>query len=96
MCLRFIPYVGAILAAGLPIALAAAVGSDWTMTFLTIALFAIIEPLTGHVVEPVVLRKKCWSLAGCYRFGGIVLDLALGSAGFAPVDATYPLPGSAG
>ncbi|HJY08363.1 MAG TPA: AI-2E family transporter [Bryobacteraceae bacterium] len=58
MCLRFIPYVGAILAAGLPIALAAAVGSDWTMTFLTIALFAIIEPLTGHVVEPVVCGKS--------------------------------------
>ena len=58
MCLRFIPYVGAILAAGLPIALAAAVGSDWTMTFSTIALFAVIEPLTGHVVEPVVCGKS--------------------------------------
>jgi predicted PurR-regulated permease PerM len=32
MILRFVPYIGAILAAGLPIALAAAVGSDWTMT----------------------------------------------------------------
>ena len=58
MCLRFIPYIGAILAAGLPIALAAAVGSDWTMTFLTIALFAVVEPLTGHVVEPVVCGKS--------------------------------------
>ena len=58
MCLRFIPYVGAILAAGLPIALAAAVGSDWTMTFSTIALFAVVEPLTGHVVEPVVCGKS--------------------------------------
>ena len=58
MCLRFIPYIGAILAAGLPIALAAAVGSDWTMTFWTIALFALVEPLTGHVVEPVVCGKS--------------------------------------
>jgi predicted PurR-regulated permease PerM len=32
MILRFIPYIGAILAAALPIALAAAVGPDWTMT----------------------------------------------------------------
>ena len=58
MCLRFIPYIGAILAAGLPIALAAAVGSDWTMTLSTIALFAVVEPLTGHVVEPVVCGKS--------------------------------------
>jgi predicted PurR-regulated permease PerM len=58
MCLRFIPYIGAILAAGLPIALAAAVGSDWTMTFWTIALFAMVEPLTGQVVEPVVCGKS--------------------------------------
>ena len=58
MCLRFIPYIGAVLAAGLPIALAAAVGSDWTMTFWTIALFAAVEPLTGHVVEPVVCGKS--------------------------------------
>ena len=58
MCLRFIPYIGAILAAGLPIALAAAVGSDWTMAFWTIALFAVVEPITGHFVEPVVCGKE--------------------------------------
>jgi predicted PurR-regulated permease PerM len=58
MCLRFIPYIGAVLAAGLPIALAAAVGSDWTMTFSTIALFAVVEPLTGQVIEPVVCGKS--------------------------------------
>jgi predicted PurR-regulated permease PerM len=58
MCLRFIPYIGAILAAGLPIALSAAVGSDWTITFWTIALFAVVEPLTGHFIEPVVCGKS--------------------------------------
>jgi predicted PurR-regulated permease PerM len=36
MILRFVPYIGAILAAGLPIALAAAVGSDWSMALWTI------------------------------------------------------------
>jgi hypothetical protein len=44
MVLRFVPYIGAILAAGLPIALAAAVGSDWTMTLWTVILFAMVEP----------------------------------------------------
>jgi predicted PurR-regulated permease PerM len=52
--LRFVPYIGAILAAGFPIALAAAVGSDWTLAIWTIALFAVAEPLMGQVVEPLV------------------------------------------
>lgn len=58
MILRFVPYIGAILAACLPIALAAAVGSDWTMTFWTVLLFAVVEPLTGNVVEPLVCGKS--------------------------------------
>jgi len=56
--LRFVPYIGAIMAAALPIALAAAVGDGWTMTLWTIALFAIVEPLTGQVVEPLVCGKS--------------------------------------
>jgi predicted PurR-regulated permease PerM len=55
--LRFVPYIGAILSATLPIALAAAVGSDWTMAVWTIALFAVVEPLTGQVVEPLVCGR---------------------------------------
>jgi predicted PurR-regulated permease PerM len=58
MILRFVPYIGAVLAAALPIALAAAVGSDWTMTIWTVALFAIVEPLTGQVVEPFVCGRS--------------------------------------
>ena len=52
------PYIGAILAAGLPIALAAAVGNDWTMTLWTIALFVVVEPLAGQVVEPLVCGRS--------------------------------------
>ena len=58
MILRFVPYIGAILAASLPIALAAAVGSDWSMALWTIALFAVVEPLTGQVVEPFVCGRS--------------------------------------
>ena len=58
MILRFVPYIGAILAAGLPIALAAAVGSDWTMTLWTAALFVVVEPLTSHVVERLVCGRS--------------------------------------
>jgi predicted PurR-regulated permease PerM len=58
MILRFVPYIGAILAAALPITLAAAVGSDWSMALWTIALFALVEPMTGQVVEPLVCGRS--------------------------------------
>ena len=58
MILRFVPYIGAVLAAALPISLAAAVGSDWTMTVWAVVLFAVVEPLTGQVIEPLVCGRS--------------------------------------
>jgi predicted PurR-regulated permease PerM len=54
MILRFVPYIGAPLAAVLPLALAAAVSPDWTMVLWTAALFATVEPLMGQVIEPFI------------------------------------------
>lgn len=51
---RFLPYIGAWIAAALPALLAAAVDPGWTMFGATLALFAVTEPLMGQVVEPVV------------------------------------------
>ncbi|CAL8980351.1 AI-2 transport protein TqsA [Rhodoplanes serenus] len=50
---RFVPYVGAWVAAALPLAVAAAVDPGWSMVAWTAALFIITEPLMGQVVEPV-------------------------------------------
>jgi predicted PurR-regulated permease PerM len=58
MVLRFVPYIGAFIAAACPIALAIAVDPGWTMTFLTIALFAVVEPLIGQVIEPLVYGRS--------------------------------------
>jgi predicted PurR-regulated permease PerM len=52
--LRFIPYVGAWMAALLPIALSLAVFPGWTKPLLVIALFAVLEPFIYLVVEPVL------------------------------------------
>ena len=52
--LRFVPYVGAFIAAALPIALAAAVDPNWTMAIWTAALFVVTEALAGQVLEPLV------------------------------------------
>jgi predicted PurR-regulated permease PerM len=54
MLLRFVPYIGAVLCAALPLTLAVAVGPDWTMALWTLALFLFVEPIMGHVIEPMV------------------------------------------
>jgi predicted PurR-regulated permease PerM len=54
MVLRFVPYIGAIVAAILPLIVATAVDPGWSMMLMTAALFLIVEPLIGHVVEPMV------------------------------------------
>jgi len=51
---RFVPYVGAAIGAILPLALAAAVDPGWSMVIATAALFLVVEPIAGHVVEPLL------------------------------------------
>jgi predicted PurR-regulated permease PerM len=50
--LRFVPYLGPLLAAVGPLTLAAAVDPGWWTTVYTALLFVVIEPLTGYVIEP--------------------------------------------
>ena len=54
MLLRFVPYIGAPLAAVLPLALAAAVDPGWSMVLWTAALYAVVEAIMGQVVEPLL------------------------------------------
>jgi predicted PurR-regulated permease PerM len=52
--LRFVPYIGAAIAAAFPLTLAVAVDPTWSMLLWTLALFLVVEPIVGHVVEPMV------------------------------------------
>jgi hypothetical protein len=52
--MRFVPYVGAFIAAAVPILLAAAVAPGWTMMLEVAALFAITEPIVGQLIEPLL------------------------------------------
>jgi predicted PurR-regulated permease PerM len=52
--LRFLPYIGPVLAAIPPLILAAAVGPDWSMSVWVVVLFIVVEPIMGYVVEPMV------------------------------------------
>lgn len=56
--MRFVPYIGSIIAAVPPILLAAAVDPGWSMALMTLAVYVIGEPIMGHVIEPLVLGPK--------------------------------------
>jgi predicted PurR-regulated permease PerM len=52
--LRFVPYIGVFIAAIFPLALAIAVDPSWSLLIWTAALFVIVEPLVGQVIEPLL------------------------------------------
>ncbi len=56
--LRFVPYIGAAIAAAFPLVLAVAVDPGWTMLLWTLALFLVVEPVVGHVIEPMVYGRS--------------------------------------
>jgi predicted PurR-regulated permease PerM len=85
MMLRFLPYIGPWLAAGLPLALSLAVFESWTQPLLTIGLFAVCELVSNNVVEPwlygtsteisplaVIVSALFWT----WLWGGVGLVLA--------------------
>ena len=50
--LRFVPFIGPIIAAAFPLALSIAVDPGWTMLLWTAALFILLELISGNIVEP--------------------------------------------
>ncbi|HEY1413618.1 MAG TPA: AI-2E family transporter [Rhodopila sp.] len=58
LLLRFVPYIGAPLAAILPLALAAAVNPGWSMVLWTAGLYAGTEAIMGQVVEPLLYGRS--------------------------------------
>lgn len=54
MLLRFVPYIGAWIAAFFPLALAFAVDPNWSMLLWTVGLFVVIELLMGQAIEPLL------------------------------------------
>jgi hypothetical protein len=52
--LRFVPYVGSLIATALPVALALAVFPGWRHAALAFAAFAVLELTVGNFVEPLL------------------------------------------
>jgi predicted PurR-regulated permease PerM len=54
--LRFIPYLGIVIAAAFPLTLAVAVAPGWTLLAWTALLFLTVELIVSNLVEPLVYR----------------------------------------
>lgn len=52
LVLRFVPYIGSVIAAALPLFLAFAASPDWSMVLWTAALFVSVEMVTSNAIEP--------------------------------------------
>ena len=58
MLLRFVPYIGAVIAAIFPATLAVAIDPGWSLLLWTGALFLVVEPVMGQVVEPLLYGRS--------------------------------------
>jgi len=58
MALRFVPYLGPILGAAMPIALSLAISDGWTLPIVTAAFFIILELVSNNLVEPWLYGRK--------------------------------------
>ncbi|HMN46923.1 MAG TPA: AI-2E family transporter [Povalibacter sp.] len=56
--LRFVPYVGTLLSALLPAALAFAIFPGWSETLQTLAMFLVLDLITGYGVEPLLFGRR--------------------------------------
>ena len=56
--LRFVPYVGSMIAAAMPIGLAMAISANWVAPLLTLGLFVALELVISNVVEPWLYGKQ--------------------------------------
>lgn len=52
LALRFVPYIGPVIGALLPLFLALAVAPGWSLVLWTAGLFVVMEMVTGNVIEP--------------------------------------------
>ncbi len=52
LILRFVPYIGSVIAATLPLTVAFAASPDWSMVIWTAALFLTVEAITSNIIEP--------------------------------------------
>ena len=56
--MRFVPFIGSIIAGVFPIILAAAIDPGWSLVLWTAALFVVSEVVAGEVIEPMLYGRN--------------------------------------
>jgi predicted PurR-regulated permease PerM len=56
--MRFVPFIGSLIAAFFPVAVAAGADPGWSMAVMTAVLFMVSEPAAGQIVEPLVYGPR--------------------------------------
>jgi predicted PurR-regulated permease PerM len=87
--LRFVPYLGIIIAAAFPIALAIAVDPGWTLCLWTISLFRGGGACGRQPGRTLGLWRRRRPVAGCFDCGSGLLDLAVGASRVIVVDPDH-------
>ena len=93
--LRFIPYIGPVIAALFPIALSFAVAPGWTFTALDHRAVRRPGVVQQQRARTLAVRFEHRALPGCGPGGCGVLDRAVGAGGPAAIHPPYSLSGGA-
>lgn len=79
--LRFLPYIGAPLAAVLPILLSLAIFTNWTRPVATIGLYLVVEILVANFLEPLLYGARTGISSFAILFAAIFWTLIWGPIG---------------
>jgi hypothetical protein len=79
--MRFVPYVGAFVAAAFPLALAAMVDPGWSMFLQTAVVFLVGETLVGQVIEPLLFGSQTHLSPLAVLIGAMFWTLVWGPVG---------------
>ena len=94
--LRFLPYLGIVIAACFPIALALAVDPGWTLLAWVVLLFVGTELVVANLLEPWVYAVQYRSLLGRVDCRSDFLDLVMGTDRAVAVGAIDSMPRRSG
>ncbi len=64
LALRFVPYIGPVIGALLPLFLALAVAPGWSLVLWTPGLFVVMELVTGNVIVAAIFWTWLWGPLG--------------------------------
>jgi len=85
--LRFVPYVGIWIGAGLPVAISMAVFPGWTKAFMVVGVFALLELFTSAVLEVLLYARS----AGVSEVG-LLVALAFWTWAWGPIGLLLATP----